>query len=91
MYRVSSAFRKKPGQKIVFSYFTNILLAAFSYGNFVRSFFCAYTLGLNFLAQEYWCKGAHKMLVKLTIGLLDSKIIDLRKPGILNSHKKDTF
>jgi hypothetical protein len=27
--------------------------------------FCAYILGLNILAQQYWRKCAHKMLVKL--------------------------
>jgi hypothetical protein len=44
--------------------FTNILLAAFLYESFARSFF------VLTLAKEYWYKCAYKMLVKLNTGRL---------------------
>jgi hypothetical protein len=43
--------------------FTNILRAAFLHKRFAQS---TYILVFNFLAQEYWGKCAHKVLVKLT-------------------------
>ncbi len=48
--------------------FTNFLRAAFLYETFVL--FCGLHLRFDlFLAQEYWRKCAHKMLVKLTKGI----------------------
>jgi hypothetical protein len=50
--------------------FTNILQAAFSYKVLCAPFMCLQFRSVNFWQKELGAKAAHKMLVKLTSGLL---------------------
>jgi hypothetical protein len=50
--------------------FTNILQAAFSYQSSLRTFYVLTIWVCNFWQKEFGAKAVHKMLVKLTPGML---------------------
>ncbi len=63
-----------PSLRLSWVNFTNILRAAFSYESFVRSFLYLHFRFELFLAQVYWGKCAHKLLVKLTPSRLKTRM-----------------